>query len=108
MLFNVINLSSEAFSSSYIYLSIPGTEIINLKERFASVDRQDAVTFKLTSQHLSIGRMPQNREVNWVTLDPETGIVTVNTPVDREKDCGDDDSIKCIVKVTVRLCHLKL
>ena len=55
------------------------------------------------NQLLSIGLTQINDGTEWLALDPKTGVVSVNTMIDRERDCGDDDGIKCIVKATVSL-----
>lgn len=71
------------------------------EETISSASDREKAYFKLGNQLLSIGLTQINDGTEWLALDPDTGVVSVKTKIDREKDCGDDDSIKCVVKATV-------
>ena len=53
-----------------------------------------------------VGHRKYGSGTPWVNLNQETGIVTVNRPVDRERDCGKDNSLNCIIKVIVSTFYL--
>ena len=84
----------------YVVCLHSGTEIINLKEQIVLPGKED-VSFKLTHQQLVVGRKAKSVGSQWIDLDRESGAVTVKTPIDRERDCSVDNSVKCIIDVTV-------
>ena len=89
-----------------IYIS--GTEIVNLKKDTRIVGN-DELSFKLTQQRLEVGHDQTDDRTEWVSLNPSTGVLSVNTPVDRERDCDGGD-VSCVIKITVsyRKCRFFL
>ncbi|CAK8673498.1 unnamed protein product [Clavelina lepadiformis] len=75
-----------------------GTEIHNLKND-VSISVRPSVFFKLTGQYMTSSGGPIMKE--WVALNEETGVITVNQRVDRETDCDADSLESCIIHVTV-------
>lgn len=67
------------------------------------VDDREGITFKIIKQYLTLGGDEIDDKTNWVTLNKETGVLKVATPVDRERDCRADQSKQCIVHVKVTI-----
>ena len=50
---------------------------------------------------MRLGEDEINDDTEWVTLNKLTGVISVATPVDREKHCNADQSQPCVIHVKV-------
>ncbi|XP_002129128.2 protocadherin beta-18 [Ciona intestinalis] len=76
------------------------TVVYNLKEDLLASQRE-GVYFKMLSQYMTSGVDITDDVTEWVQLDENSGIVTVNTPVDRETMCDADDTQPCVIHVKI-------
>ena len=65
------------------------------------MDGRAGVSFKLMSQKIKLGSDVVDDVTEWVSLNEKTGVISVATPVDREKYCNEDRSKQCVVQVEV-------
>nr|CAB3264696.1 putative protocadherin beta-18 [Phallusia mammillata] len=85
---------------TYLEEESRGAEIYNLKKNLPQ-DVQSRVYFELKHQEMKSGSEVLDSKTIWVRLNRMTGVLSVNTPVDREEDCGVDSTQDCVIVVKV-------
>ena len=65
------------------------------------MDDSSDISFKLLSQDLTLGNDVIDDVTEWVALNQKTGVISVTTPIDREKYCNADKTKQCVIHLTV-------
>lgn len=48
-----------------------------------------------------IGDTIVEEDGKWVSLNSDNGQLEVDVPIDRERECGDEDTLDCVINVEV-------
>nr|XP_039267146.1 protocadherin beta-16-like [Styela clava] len=76
----------------------PGTVVAKLAELF-SVRAAELTgrTFEILGQRMIAGHKEIASDGKWLKINRQTGVITVNQPVDRETECGNDPELECVI-----------
>lgn len=80
----------------------PGTIVANLPQMFnVRFNDLPGRYFEIIGQRMKVGNKVVMSDGTWLKIDRSTGVISVDEPVDRETECGEDPELECVILLQV-------